>query len=250
MARALATRPRLLLLDEVTGGVDQRSHPRTWSRWSPAPRGGATLIVIEHNMRVIMASPSGSSRSTSGEKIADGPPAGCRARPPGRRGLPRRAPMAAVAPRRRAAGGRRPRRRLRRLPGPLGRRARACEPGEIVALLGPNGAGKSTLMNTSPALVRRRDGTDHVSTAGASTAARPRSVGLGLAHVLERRRLFPYLTVRQNVLLGAYHPAARPTAPRPSPEVERSFPCSGSAGTSPPTRCPGASSRWWRSREA
>ena len=81
--------------------------------------------------------------------------------------------------------------------------------GEIVALLGPNGAGKSTLMNTISGLLRPRAG--EVVFAGRPIAGLPahRIVGEGLSHVLERRRLFPYLTVRQNVLLGAYNPAAR-----------------------------------------
>ena len=81
--------------------------------------------------------------------------------------------------------------------------------GEIVALLGPNGAGKSTLMNTISGLLRPRAG--EVVFAGRPIAGLPahRIVREGLSHVLERRRLFPYLTVRQNVLLGAYNPAAR-----------------------------------------
>jgi branched-chain amino acid transport system ATP-binding protein len=80
--------------------------------------------------------------------------------------------------------------------------------GEIVALLGPNGAGKSTLMNTISGLLRPRAG--EVVLAGRSIAGLPahRIVREGVSHVLERRRLFPYLTVRQNVLLGAYNPAA------------------------------------------
>ncbi|MBI2218401.1 MAG: ABC transporter ATP-binding protein [Candidatus Rokubacteria bacterium] len=81
--------------------------------------------------------------------------------------------------------------------------------GEIVALLGPNGAGKSTLMNTISGLLRPRGG--EVVFAGRSIAGlrAHRIVREGVSHVLERRRLFPYLTVRQNVLLGAYNPAAR-----------------------------------------
>jgi branched-chain amino acid transport system ATP-binding protein len=81
--------------------------------------------------------------------------------------------------------------------------------GEIVALLGPNGAGKSTLMNTISGLRRPRSG--QIIFRGTSIAGRPahRVVGEGLSHVLERRRLFPYLTVRQNVLLGAWNPTAR-----------------------------------------
>jgi len=72
-------------------------------------------------------------------------------------------------------------------------------PGEIVALLGPNGSGKSTLMNTVSGLLRPRAGT--VVFDGQAIAGLPahRIVGRGIGHVLERRRLFPYLTVRQNV---------------------------------------------------
>jgi branched-chain amino acid transport system ATP-binding protein len=81
--------------------------------------------------------------------------------------------------------------------------------GEIVALLGPNGAGKSTLMNTISGLLRPRAG-EVLLDGRAITGLRPhRIVREGVSHVLERRRLFPYLTVRQNVLLGAYTPSAR-----------------------------------------
>jgi branched-chain amino acid transport system ATP-binding protein len=85
----------------------------------------------------------------------------------------------------------------------------SVEEGEIVALLGPNGAGKSTLMNTISGLLRPRAG--EVIFAGRPIAGLPahRIVREGVSHVLERRRLFPYLTVRQNVLLGAYNPTAR-----------------------------------------
>ena len=55
LARAMATRPALLLLDEVTGGVDQRSIPGLLDLVRRLRAGGATLMVIEHNMRVIMA---------------------------------------------------------------------------------------------------------------------------------------------------------------------------------------------------
>ncbi|HEU5322042.1 MAG TPA: ABC transporter ATP-binding protein [Methylomirabilota bacterium] len=85
----------------------------------------------------------------------------------------------------------------------------AVAPGEIVALLGPNGSGKSTLMNAVSGLLRPRAG--EIRFEGASLTALPphRIVARGVGHVLERRRLFPYLTVRQNVWLGAYHAAAR-----------------------------------------
>ena len=81
--------------------------------------------------------------------------------------------------------------------------------GEIVALLGPNGAGKSTLLNTVSGLVRPQAGRIEFRSERLDGLPAHRRVAQGLAHVLERRRLFPYLTVRQNLLLGGYHEAAR-----------------------------------------
>ena len=82
--------------------------------------------------------------------------------------------------------------------------------GEIVALLGPNGAGKSTLVNTISGLLQPRVG--HISFEGQRIDGTPahRRAAMGIAHVLERRRLFPFLSVEDNVLLGAHNPRARP----------------------------------------
>jgi branched-chain amino acid transport system ATP-binding protein len=75
MARALATRPRLLLLDEITGGVDQRSIPGLVELVRQLHAGGTSLIVIEHNMRVIMGISQRVVALHLGEVIAVGPPA-------------------------------------------------------------------------------------------------------------------------------------------------------------------------------
>jgi branched-chain amino acid transport system ATP-binding protein len=74
LARALATRPRLLLLDEVTGGVDQGSIPGLIGLVQDLHRAGMSLVVIEHNMRVIMAMSQRIVALHLGEVIADGPP--------------------------------------------------------------------------------------------------------------------------------------------------------------------------------
>ena len=96
--------------------------------------------------------------------------------------------------------------------------------GEVVCLLGPNGAGKSTIMNAITGLVPRRAGS--VSFEGHDLAAVPthEMVGCGIAHVLERRRLFPTLTVRQNLLLGAHHRSARAQREERLAWVEQLFP--------------------------
>jgi branched-chain amino acid transport system ATP-binding protein len=96
--------------------------------------------------------------------------------------------------------------------------------GEIVALLGPNGAGKSTLMNTISGLNKPVAGS--VTFEGRRIDALPahRTVGEGIAHVLERRRLFPFLTVEDNVLLGAHNPRAREVRAETLARVEALFP--------------------------
>ena len=96
--------------------------------------------------------------------------------------------------------------------------------GEIVCLLGPNGAGKSTVMNTISGLLRPRAG--RITFKGKRIDGLPphRTVAEGLAHVLERRRLFPFLTVADNVLLGAHNPRARAHRAETLGRVERIFP--------------------------
>jgi branched-chain amino acid transport system ATP-binding protein len=96
--------------------------------------------------------------------------------------------------------------------------------GEMVAILGPNGAGKSTLMNSISGLLRPRTG--DIVFRGRRIAGQPahRIVAEGISHVLERRRLFPYLTVRQNVWLGGYNRAARSARAEQFQRVTRLFP--------------------------
>ena len=96
--------------------------------------------------------------------------------------------------------------------------------GEIVTVLGPNGAGKSTLMNTISGLMAPRAG--RITFRGKRIDGLPahRTVGEGLAHVLERRRLFPFLSVLDNVLLGAHNLTARPHRAESLAAVERLFP--------------------------
>jgi branched-chain amino acid transport system ATP-binding protein len=74
LARALATEPRILLLDEVTGGVDQRTIPELVRLVRDLHAGGLTLLVIEHNMRVITAVAQRIVALHLGQVIADGAP--------------------------------------------------------------------------------------------------------------------------------------------------------------------------------
>ena len=76
--------------------------------------------------------------------------------------------------------------------------------GEITAVIGSNGAGKSTLMRTISGLVKTQKG-EIIFSGNNMTGASPRSVlDFGIAHVPEGRRLFKGLSVRDNLLLGAF----------------------------------------------
>jgi branched-chain amino acid transport system ATP-binding protein len=74
--------------------------------------------------------------------------------------------------------------------------------GEIVALLGPNGAGKTSVLRGVTALVRPTAG--RVRMAGQRVDDPSRAVALGIAHVPEGRRVFPGLSVRDNLLVGGW----------------------------------------------
>src|SRR5437870_2780313 len=81
--------------------------------------------------------------------------------------------------------------------------------GEAVAVVGPNGAGKTTLMRVISGLITPRAGA--LVFEGAALTGRPPHdiVAHGIAHVPEGRRIFPLLTVAENLRMGAFLPSAR-----------------------------------------
>ena len=81
--------------------------------------------------------------------------------------------------------------------------------GESVAVIGPNGAGKTTLLRAISKLIPLKAG--EVSMEGRSLSAVPphEVIALGISQVPEHRRLFPRLTVEENLKMGAYLPSAR-----------------------------------------
>ena len=96
--------------------------------------------------------------------------------------------------------------------------------GEMVALLGPNGSGKSTILNTISNLVPHKNGSIHFDNNLISNIPTHKRTALGISHVLERRRVFPHLTVMQNLLLGAWHPKAKEELDSSLVKVYKIFP--------------------------
>ncbi len=83
------------------------------------------------------------------------------------------------------------------------------EAGEAVAVIGPNGAGKTTLLRVISRLIEVRSGEIAMAGRRLNEVEPHRVIGLGIAHVPEHRRLFPRLTVQENLRMGAYLPSAR-----------------------------------------
>ena len=74
MARAMAIEPKLLLMDEVTGGVDQKTIPGLVELIKKLKKTGVTIITIEHNINIIMDISDNVLALDQGKSIAFGPP--------------------------------------------------------------------------------------------------------------------------------------------------------------------------------
>ena len=88
----------------------------------------------------------------------------------------------------------------------------ALHSGEIVTILGPNGAGKSTMSRTISGIVRTWRGSIRFKGVSIEREAPAKIVERGLIHVPEGRRIFPNMTVRENLDLGSYRRARRSRA--------------------------------------
>jgi branched-chain amino acid transport system ATP-binding protein len=96
--------------------------------------------------------------------------------------------------------------------------------GEIVTLVGANGAGKTTTLRAISGVVRARRGTISLGGENISSLAPHEIVARGISHVPEGRQLFPYMSVEENLLLGAYATRAKQTIKQTMDEQFAFFP--------------------------
>jgi branched-chain amino acid transport system ATP-binding protein len=81
--------------------------------------------------------------------------------------------------------------------------------GEAVGVIGPNGAGKTTLMRVISGMLPMNEGSMTIEGQAIGGLPAHHIIERGIAHVPENRRLFPRLTVEENLRVGAFIPAAR-----------------------------------------
>jgi ABC-type branched-subunit amino acid transport system ATPase component/ABC-type branched-subunit amino acid transport system permease subunit len=206
IARALATAPAVLLLDEPAAGLNEADTARLGTLLQRLARAGLAIVLVEHDMSLVMSISDEVIVLDAGRRIAAGPPAVVRNDPAVKAAyLGTTMPEASAA--QRAAGA--PLLEVNLLSAAYGPLEVLDEVslrvgrGEVVALFGPNGAGKSTLMKALSGLIRPVTGS--IGLDGNDVASLPAHLvaRVGLILVPEGRQVFPQLTVAENLRLGA-----------------------------------------------
>jgi ABC-type branched-subunit amino acid transport system ATPase component/ABC-type branched-subunit amino acid transport system permease subunit len=219
IARALATQPQVLLLDEPAAGLSTEDKERLGALLRSIAESGIGVVVVEHDMSLVMAVSDRIVVIDAGQLLAVGSPAEVRANPVVRRAYlgdsgdegegavkainarvrnPAAAEWLGVGQLQTGYGA---------APVLKGVSIQVRR-GELVALLGANGAGKSTLMRALAGLQRPVQGGIHLQGQELGGLEAEQIVARGLVLVPEGRQVFPELSVRDNILLGAFlHPA-------------------------------------------
>ena len=231
VARALASSPRLLLLDEVSAGLNETDLEAAIELIASIHAAGTSLLIVEHVQRVIHALADRVLVLNWGSLLAQGTPAEVTANEEVRKVYLGAGRTEAVHPAKRGPRAASIGRGLQLRGVTVNRGGLTAlrevdldvAEGEVVAVLGPNGAGKTTLTQTISGILRPRAGS--VRWDGQDMARRPahlRARG-GIAHCQEGRKLFPGLTVAENLRLGAFGAGSAEIARR-AEEVYEFFP--------------------------
>ncbi|HLX17947.1 MAG TPA: branched-chain amino acid ABC transporter ATP-binding protein/permease [Bradyrhizobium sp.] len=206
IARALATAPAVLLLDEPAAGLNEADTLKLGRLLQGLARAGLAVVLVEHDMSLVMSVSDEIIVLDAGRRIAAGRPAVVRTDPAVKAAyLGGKMPAASALPR--TAGA--PLLQAAHLSAGYGALAVLDQVsvkvgrGEVIAMFGPNGAGKSTLMKALSGLIRPVKGSIHLG--GTELASLPAHLvaRAGLTLVPEGRQVFPQLTVAENLRLGA-----------------------------------------------
>jgi branched-chain amino acid transport system ATP-binding protein len=209
IARALATRPSVLLLDEPAAGLSREDKARLAALLRRIADSGVAVVLVEHDMAVVMGISDRIVVLDAGMRIASGTPAEVQRDPAVRKaylGESRGARQGAV----RAAPAGEPLLEVGKLAAGYGAEPVLkgidlyLRPGEMIAVLGANGAGKSTLMRALSGLHRPVSGGIAFDREDVSRLPAHKVVARGMVLVPEGRQVFPELSVLDNLRLGAF----------------------------------------------
>jgi len=212
IARALATSPQALLLDEPAAGLSREDKAQLAALLQRIAAAGIGVLLVEHDMELVMGISQHIVVLDAGQRLAVGDVAAIQADPAVRKAYLGEAMVAGDAKAARHAVP-------ADAPEVLGVGALVTgygaspvlhgidlrvRRGELVALLGANGAGKSTLMRSLAGLHRPVKGGIHLDGAELTGLPAEQIVARGLVLVPEGRQVFPELSVRDNIRLGAF----------------------------------------------
>lgn len=210
VARTLATRPRLLMLDEVAAGLAGRELDEVIDLIRAVHARGVTVVLVEHIERVVRELVDRVLVLDWGRPIAQGRPSEIAADPAVRAVYLGDGAHSAPARVSQPAGGKAPDalaldKVSAGYAGLVALRdfSLRVKAGQIVTVLGANGAGKSTLCATIMGAVAARSGSVHAMGKDITRLPVHERARLGIAYCQEGRRIFAGLSVAENLALGA-----------------------------------------------
>jgi branched-chain amino acid transport system ATP-binding protein len=210
IARALAVRPSVLALDEPAAGLNAEDTAAIGALLRKLAAVGMTVILVEHDMDLVMGVSNHVIVLDAGAKIAEGTPAQVATDPAVLEAYLGAGEQAERGRKQPFAIAQKPLMTVRALSAGYGaatvvRRADLqIAAGELVAVLGANGAGKTTLMRALSGLLRPIEGEVRFLGERIDHFPGDRIARAGLVLVPEGRKVFPELSVTDNLRLGAY----------------------------------------------
>ena len=211
IARALATQPQVLMLDEPAAGLNREDTDRVGELIRRIADSGVKVLLVEHDMDLVMRISGHVAVLDAGNLIAQGSPAAVRSDPAVIHAYLGAAGAAAFTARSERGLGQAGMLRVSKLCVGYGKVDvlnnidLEVGAGELVAVIGANGAGKSTLIRAISGLLRPTSGSIRFLDQEIAGWPPHAIVAAGVTTVPEGRQVFPELSVRDNIRLGAYN---------------------------------------------
>jgi branched-chain amino acid transport system ATP-binding protein len=220
LARVLSTEPRLLLLDEIAGGLVEREVQALEEIIDGLKSAGHTMIIIEHVLRTLFGCSDRVLVMNFGVKVAEATPAEIIENEAVKNiYLGERLDHRRIRTERSSElVSRQPLLRVDNVSAGYGEFqalfnvSLEIHPGEIVALIGMNGAGKTSLIRAITRQIPLTSGAVLWRGVDLNDYSAHDIAGLGISQCIEGRKIFAHMSVRENLLIGAYPARARAKA--------------------------------------